>query len=61
MTEIIVVELTPEQEAEREASHQEFLALQESLEAKEAAKLSAVAKLAKLGLTEDEAKAIVGI
>jgi hypothetical protein len=29
-------------------------------EAKQAAKLSAIAKLAALGLTEDEAKAIIG-
>ena len=60
-TEIIYVELTPEQEAEREAAYEEFLAQQEALEAREAAKISAVAKLQKLGLTEDEAKAIVGL
>lgn len=61
MTEIIYVELTPEQEADRATIHEEFLAREAAFEAKEAAKLSAVAKLAKLGLTEDEAKAIVGI
>lgn len=60
-TEIIYVELTPEEIAEREASHQEFLAREAALEAREEAKVSAVAKLAKLGLTEEEAKAIVGI
>ena len=61
MTEIIYVELTPEQEANREAIHKEFLAREAAIEAKEEAKVSAVAKLEKLGLTEDEAKAIVGL
>ena len=60
-TEIIYVELTPEQEADRAAIHEEFLAREAALEAKEAAKVSAVAKLENLGLTEDEAKAIVGL
>lgn len=60
-TEIIYVELTPEQEADRAAAHEEFLAQQAAMEAKEEAKTSAVSKLEKLGLTEDEAKAIVGL
>lgn len=34
---------------------------QKSLEDKEAHKVSALAKLAKLGLTEDEAKAVIGL
>lgn len=61
MTEIIEIELTEEQEADRAALHESSKLEQAEIEAKEAAKLSAVAKLAKLGLTEDEAKAIVGI
>lgn len=61
MTEIIEVELTEQEEADRAASHEAFLASLEEAETREAAKLSAVAKLAKLGLTEDEAKAIVGL
>ncbi len=61
MTEIIEITLTEEQELARAKDHEEFLVRQAEQEAKEAAKLSAVAKLAKLGLTEDEAKAIVGI
>lgn len=61
MIEIIEVELTPEEIADRENLQRELDAKQAEFEAKEAAKVSAVAKLAKLGLTEDEAKAIVGI
>jgi len=61
MTEIIEVELTEEQEADRAAQQEIFLSQQADIETREAAKVSAVVKLAKLGLTEDEAKAIVGI
>lgn len=61
MTEIIEIQLTEQEEAERVEAHNRFLAALAEFETKEEAKTSAVAKLAKLGLTEDEAKAIVGI
>lgn len=40
---------------------QEQLAKQEELANKEAARQSAIAKLAALGITEEEAKAIIGV
>lgn len=59
-----VVELTDEEIAQMEADRQAAEAQraeQEAAEAaKAAAKASALAKLASLGLTEDEAKAIAG-
>ena len=61
MIEFIKEELTSEQILDQDKAQEAFLAQQAAMEAKEAAKVSAVAKLAKLGLTEDEAKAIVGI
>lgn len=61
---IYLVPLTPEQEAEREAEFeaQEQEKAQRELEAeqKEQARLSALAKLESLGLTEDELKALIG-
>lgn len=61
MTEVIEIQLTEQDEADRVEAHERFLTSLAEQEAKEAAKVSAVTKLAKLGLTEDEAKAIVGI
>lgn len=59
-----VIELTDEEiaqlEADRVAAEAERITRQAAEEAKAAAKASALAKLAALGLTEDEAKAIVG-
>ena len=62
---VYLVELTEEEIAEREAQAAE-MAQQEAdriaaAEAKEAAKVSAIAKLAALGLTEEEAAAIAGV
>jgi hypothetical protein len=58
-----VIELTDEEIAHIEQMHQESLAEQEALEnerlAKEAAKASALVKLAELGLTEEEANALI--
>ena len=58
------VELTDEEIAQMEADRIVFeaeqTARQAAEEAKAAAKASALAKLAALGLTEDEAKAIAG-
>jgi hypothetical protein len=58
------VELTDEEVAQREADAIKAEADQVAREADEAAKIaakaSALAKLAELGLTEDEAKAIAG-
>jgi hypothetical protein len=59
-----LVDLTDEEIAQAEVARQQMLAERaerEALEeAKAEAKASAVAKLAALGLTEDEAKAIAG-
>lgn len=62
---VYLIELTPEEIAEREAAaaeaeQQETDRLAE-IEAKEAAKASAIAKLAALGLTEEEAAALAGV
>lgn len=62
---VYLIELTEEEIAEREAAAAEA-AQQEAdrlaeIEAKEAAKASAIAKLAALGLTEEEAAAIAGV
>jgi sugar-specific transcriptional regulator TrmB len=43
------------------AEAQRLSLLQSELKAQEELKQSAIAKLAKLGLTEDEAKAVIGI
>jgi hypothetical protein len=62
---VYLVPLTPEEEAERAqwAADEEArkLAEEEATAAKEAARESAIKKLAKLGLTEEEAQAIIGI
>ena len=59
-----IIELTDEEiaqaEADRVAYEAEMAARQAAEETKAAAKASALAKLAALGLTEDEAKAIAG-
>lgn len=58
------VELTAEEIAQREADAKAFAEVQAArvaeAEAKAAAKASALAKLAELGLTEEEASAIAG-
>ena len=51
-------ELTAEEIAEREAMAAEAATQQAALEAKQAARLSALAKLAELGLTEEEIQAL---
>jgi len=62
---VYLVELTEEEVAEREAlaaqSAQEEADRIAAEEAKVAAKASAIAKLAALGLTEEEAAAIAGV
>lgn len=62
---VYIVPLTDEEIAERDAmaqqAEQDRIALEESELAKQAAKESALVKLAALGLTEEEAKAIVGV
>lgn len=59
-----IVELTDEEiaqlEADRQAWEAEQAAREAEAQAKADAKASALAKLAALGLTEDEAKAIAG-
>lgn len=59
-----IIELTDEEiaqmEADRVVYEAEVAARQAAEEAKAAVKASALAKLAALGLTEDEAKAIAG-
>ena len=44
-----------------QVEEEKYLLQQQEIAAKEAAKQSALAKLAKLGLTEEEAKAVIGI
>jgi hypothetical protein len=60
MTEFIEIPLTAEEEADRAKLHQEFLKQQEDYAAQEAVKETAYVKLKKLGLTEDEVKAVIG-
>ena len=57
---IIERDETPKEQAEREALIVEMDNQVAQIQAKAAAKTSAYIKLAALGLTEDEAKAIVG-
>ena len=54
-------EETEEERAEREMLHQEALKLLNEEAERQAAKESALAKLAKLGLTEEEARAVIGL
>ncbi len=61
MFDIKIVELTAEEEAERSAWVAKIAEREKLEEAKVAAKESALKKLAKLGLTEAEAKAVIGI
>jgi DNA-binding NarL/FixJ family response regulator len=56
--ESIIRPLTPEELAEREAMQAELEAIQADQDAKIAARQSALAKLAALGLTEDEIAAL---
>lgn len=57
---VYLVPLTPEEDAEREAWAFEEAQRQAEAVAKEQAKESARAKLAKLGLTEEEVLALIG-
>ena len=57
---VYLVPLSPEQEAEREQWALEYTEREQAEEAKVAAKESARAKLAKLGLTEEEVLALIG-
>jgi hypothetical protein len=56
-----VEDMTAEEMASVEKARLETEKVQAELEALQAAKLSALEKLAALGLSEDEAKAILGI
>jgi hypothetical protein len=62
--EVTIEPLTAEEIADREQHHAELVAREAKREAERTAlaeaKTSALAKLAALGLTEEEAKAIVG-
>ena len=58
---IYLLKLSDQQIAERKQWQLENEQRQQEEQAKEAAKISALEKLAKLGLTEEEAKAIIGI
>lgn len=58
---IYLIPLTPEEEAEREQWAIEAAEREAAEEAKVSAKQSALAKLALLGLTEEEAKAVIGL
>jgi uncharacterized protein YaaR (DUF327 family) len=58
--EVIERDATAEEIAAQKNLHDEFLANEAIKEGRQAAKDSAIAKLASLGLTEDEAKAIIG-
>lgn len=58
------IEFTPEElkafKAEQKKREEEFLAMQAEAEAKQAARQSALEKLASLGLTEAEIQALAG-
>ena len=58
--ETIEREATPAELAAQKNLHDEFLANEAIKQNRQSAKDSAIAKLAALGLTEDEAKAIIG-
>lgn len=62
--EVTYIEFTPEElkayNAEQKKIQAERTAIQAEADAKEAARQSALSKLAALGLTEDEIKAIAG-
>lgn len=61
VTPIYLVELTQQELDERAQWEEEAQAATELEVAKEQAKQSALAKLALLGLTEEEAKAVIGL
>jgi hypothetical protein len=52
------VALTADEIAQREVDHANYLAQETAIEAKVAARASALAKLAELGLTEEEIAAL---
>lgn len=56
---VYLIPLTPEEEAERERFAEEQLEREAAEEAKVAARESALAKLAKLGLTEEEVASLI--
>lgn len=58
---IYLVPLTPEEEAERTRWAKEAEQREKDEAAKVDAKASAISKLSALGLTEEEAKAVIGI
>jgi hypothetical protein len=58
--EVIERDATADEVAAQAAVHKEFLANEAARENLQSAKDSAITKLAALGLTEDEAKAIIG-
>jgi hypothetical protein len=58
---IYLAEPTEESIADEAFRRAEFEAMTAELEAKNAVKQSALQKLSQLGLTEDEARAIIGI
>lgn len=58
---VYLIPLTAEEEAEREQLAVEQAEREAEKQARISAKESAIAKLAKLGLTEEEAKAVIGL
>lgn len=60
MTEVIIREMTEEEIAEREAFALEAAEREAEEQARIAAKEAALAKLAALGLTEEEVQALIG-
>jgi hypothetical protein len=58
--EVIERDVTVEEIAAQAEAHQAFLVIESTRENIQSAKDSAIAKLAALGLTEDEARAIIG-
>lgn len=59
--QVFLVPLTEEEIAEREEAARVEKTIEEIEAEKQAAKDSAILKLTKIGLTEEEAKAIVGL
>ena len=53
--------MTPEEEFVRSEVYAVFLASEEAVQAQEEARKSALIKLSALGLTEEEARAVIGL
>jgi hypothetical protein len=57
---VYLIPLTPEEEAERKQLAKEKKAEEKTVKAKESARKSALEKLVKLGLSEEEILALIG-